>query len=137
MSSNEQIDTSDDLMDVDINQQFIADCAAAAAIKTKPGGGQSSQDENEECDQPRNDCRREEVTLEVEAAKARMFTTPGKNQPINSMFEYDKAQISPPTIQKYSSLVDENYLVVGSHLDGGLQNKILNNEYVDFARLIP
>ena len=26
---------------------------------------------------------------------------------------------------------------MGSHLDGGLQNKILNNEYVDFARLIP
>ena len=49
-SSDEQIDTSDDLIDVDINQQFIADCAAAAAIKTKPGGGQSSQDENEECD---------------------------------------------------------------------------------------
>ena len=33
-------------------------------------------------------------------------------------------------------MVDENYLVIGSHLDGGLQNKIINNEYVDFSKLI-
>ena len=44
---------------------------------------------------------------------------------------------SPPVVQQYSSMVDENYLVIGAHLHGALQNKITSNEYVDFARLIP
>ena len=33
--------------------------------------------------------------------------------------------------------VDENYLVIGSHLDTSLKQKIINHEYIDFARLVP
>ena len=36
-----------------------------------------------------------------------------------------------------SALCDENYLLIGSHLDMSLQHKIINHEYVDFAKLIP
>ena len=39
--------------------------------------------------------------------------------------------------QAFSSVVDENYLVIGSHVEPILQLKIINNEYVDFLRLIP
>ena len=32
---------------------------------------------------------------------------------------------------------DDNYIVVGTHLEQALQLKIINHEYVDFARLSP
>ena len=34
-------------------------------------------------------------------------------------------------------MIDENYLIIGTHVDPALQQKIVNHEYVDFARLIP
>ena len=40
-------------------------------------------------------------------------------------------------MQYHSALVDENYLVIGAHLEKGLIEKIINNEYIDFARLLP
>ena len=33
--------------------------------------------------------------------------------------------------------MDEEYLVIGGHIDSGLQQKIINFEYIDFARLLP
>ena len=36
-----------------------------------------------------------------------------------------------------SASVDDNYMVVGMHLDQQTQVKIANWEYVDFAKLIP
>ena len=39
--------------------------------------------------------------------------------------------------QGASSSMDDNYLVIGSHVDSSLQAKIMNHEYVDFARLLP
>ena len=37
----------------------------------------------------------------------------------------------------HSSMVDESYQLIGSHLDEITQQKIVSGEYVDFARLIP
>ena len=37
----------------------------------------------------------------------------------------------------HSSEVDERYLVIGVHVDPSIQQKIVNNEYVDFSRLLP
>ena len=39
--------------------------------------------------------------------------------------------------QMHSVLVDEDYLLVASHVDSPTLNKIINGEYVDFARLLP
>ena len=36
-----------------------------------------------------------------------------------------------------SAYVDEEYLVIGSHLDESICKKIINHEYVDFAKLLP
>ena len=33
--------------------------------------------------------------------------------------------------------MNENYLIIGRHVDLALQQKIVNHEYVDFARLLP
>ena len=37
----------------------------------------------------------------------------------------------------HSAFVDKEYLVMGSHVDEALVKCILNNEYIDFARLLP
>ena len=60
---------------------------------------------------------------EAEAAKARLFATPGKDNELNKQF--------------HSVMVDEDYLLVASHVDNATLNKIIAGEYVDFARLIP
>ena len=36
-----------------------------------------------------------------------------------------------------STSLDEDYIVVGNHIDKSMRNKIANSEYVDFAKLIP
>ena len=37
----------------------------------------------------------------------------------------------------HSVLIDETYIVVGSHVDDTIKSKIANREYVDFSKLIP
>ena len=76
------------------------------------------------------------MTREAEASKARMFATKG-NDSMNYFAQHKELDLglinSDP---QYSTLVDESYLVIGSHLDSNLKGKIVNNEYVDFARLL-
>ena len=139
---DKQIDTSDEMMEVDINEKFIADCAEEARKQQQQRGTKRPIDGRD--DQP---CTSKQVNRidhaedkirEAEASKAQMFRTPGKD----NFYEryYDVVDLdqeaSPPFPQHYSLMVDENYLVIGAHLDGAIQNKIINNEYVDFSRLI-
>ena len=35
------------------------------------------------------------------------------------------------------SVVDEDYLVVGNHVDNSIRQRIENGEYIDFAHLLP
>ena len=140
-SSEDQINTSDELMDVDINEQFIAECATQA--ERKRGTKRPMHEEAEDWNDLRQNkpSRGEEMVKEAEASRARIFGTPGncvevENQGFINGLTLNEGG-SPPVVQQYSSMVDENYLVIGAHLDGALQNKIMNNEYVDFARLIP
>ena len=37
----------------------------------------------------------------------------------------------------HTAYYDESYMVMGSHIDENLSKKILNNKYVDFAKLLP
>ena len=37
----------------------------------------------------------------------------------------------------HSVVVDEEYAIVGAHIDENLKRKIISGDYVDFARLIP
>ena len=41
------------------------------------------------------------------------------------------------TANQHSLVVDENYVVVGGHIDAMLRDKIKKGEYVDFALLLP
>ena len=37
----------------------------------------------------------------------------------------------------YSTIADENYMVVRAHIDSVFQGKIINHEYIDFVKLLP
>ena len=37
----------------------------------------------------------------------------------------------------HSSMIDEGYIVVGSHVDDTGKSKIANGEYIDFSKFIP
>ena len=64
---------------------------------------------------------------EAEASRARMVTTPGKQpREVELLLSF-----------LHSAYVDEEYLVMGSHLDETIIKKIKNHEYVDFSQLLP
>ena len=65
----------------------------------------------------------EQKIRDAENAKARMFPIKGKN-PNNCDF------VS-------TSLMDENYLMVGAHLDQQMIEKIQRGDYIDFGKLLP
>ena len=111
-SSEEQIDTSDEMLDVDVHR-FIADCAQ----EVKEGNiGNAEMDEN----------KRDNMIKEAEAAKARMLATPGKN-PFEPQHDFHKF------VNCQATVVDQNYIMVGSNIDEQLRHKIINHEYIDFT----
>ena len=38
---------------------------------------------------------------------------------------------------QFIAQIDEDYLLIGGHLDETIQNKIVKGEYVDFGKLLP
>ena len=127
-SSDERIDTSNEMIEMDVHnvQSFIADCAAEAANSRK-----RSLDVVEECSHedeigPHEDTER--MIKEAEASRARILTTPGK---------YNQVRFNGVTAMQHSSAVDKNYLVIGEHIKPSLRDKIIRGKYVDFARLLP
>ena len=74
----------------------------------------------------------ERVIREAEALKAWLYATPGNCSRNLSSWNNELANHSV----HQSSLVDENYLVIGTHVDPNLQQKIINCEYVDFSKRI-
>ena len=65
---------------------------------------------------------------DAETSRARILDVPGTTPIKNSGF--DRTIV-------HSALLDEGYLVIGSHLEESIKNKIGNGEYVDFSKLIP
>ena len=71
----------------------------------------------------------EDLVRVAEASKARIYEVPGKLQTIEKYLEW-------PDLF-HSVLVDEDYLVVGTHVDEATKRKIITGDYVDFSKLIP
>ena len=73
-----------------------------------------------------------QMTRDAEAAKAKIFPRPGKD---HEQFWFrvnnEKNEF------RFIAEMDEDYLVVGNHVDQVTQDKIMNGEYVDFSKLIP
>ena len=70
----------------------------------------------------------DQLIREAEQAKVRMYETPGRENFHNRM--NNKGEI-------VYSRTDDDYILVSAHVDNNTRNKIVNGEYVDFARLIP
>ena len=66
------------------------------------------------------DRRREEITREAERGKAHIFEVKGKE-----------------STYLHTALIDEGYVMMGTHLDTGTKQKIEEGQYVDLARLLP
>ena len=113
-SSEEPIDTSDETINMDVNDQFIADCATEETKQRRDGG-----------------CmygslvvvpyRGENAIHEAEASKGRVNPIQGNATPPSTGF---------------SAYYDENYKVIGTNIDPALRAKIINHEYVNFTHLI-
>ena len=128
-SSEEHIDTSDELLDVD---KFIADCQESVRRRT--------QDDKGEQHLKKQVNQADQIIKDAEENKARMLATPGNCQ-INFPVihnQLEPGQINAPLMaHQHATLVDENYLVIGGHVDEALRVRIVNHEYIDFARLLP
>ena len=68
--------------------------------------------------------RADRILWDAEAAKAHIITTPGKNSFHNNDY-----------IQSF--MIDDEYMLVGAHVDEATYNKIIEGKYVDFGKLIP
>ena len=126
-SSDERIDTSDELMEVDINDRFIADCEKEARRRSADKGATpyAEQRRLEDLSQA------EKVIRDAETSKAMMFGVKGN--------ELTEGNIIPIQLNNlhHATLVDDKYVTIGGHIDQGVQEKIRKGEYIDFARLLP
>ena len=129
--SNRDSSSSDDQIEVDTSDEqinvnnFIADCEKEAKRK-------SVESENTTLKIPGGI----QMVRESEASKARMVMTPGNNDLLT--YPHDRQrQLDVDPRAHQASVVDENYMTIGGHVDEGLRKKIVNHEYVDFSKLVP
>ena len=128
-SSEDKIDTSDELMEININEQFILDCQRQAQKDEQSCRQQQHQHQQDQAE-PDPLEKSQQVIREAEAAKARMFNTKGN-------YNYHPATLNFLPNSMRSVDIDENYLIIGTHVDMATQQKIINHEYVDFSKLLP
>ena len=103
--------------------QFIADAERAAAVQqgTSQHTGKGKEIEAIQFSHA------EQLVREAELMKAHIYDVQGKEMETNKDLN----------IIYHSSLLDEDYLLVGNYVDDVTKRKIGNGEYIDFARLMP
>lgn len=126
-SSDEPIDTSDELFDEGIDNLISGarkDAAVVHGEASTSAGGRRRLVEMAVPEQ-KSLTHAEQMIRDSENTKAKMLATPGT---------YNDKEISNFV---HSAFVDEEYLAIGSHLDETICRKIVNHEYVDFSKLLP
>ena len=86
-----------------------------------------------------------EMIWEAEEARARMLDPRDKDHDSNNFGQslafhkhgYDAKSFDVNREFVHSAMVDENYLLVATHVDESTQRKIEKGDYVDFTRLLP
>ena len=121
---NMPVDTSDELINIDCDK-FIAECSMEAD-KQRRREGEDREDPFK---------RSGNMIREAEGNPTRVKLPPGKQR----YHEFLGCARDQPLTERVlpANLVDEEYMVIGGHVDAGLQEKIINFEYVDFSKLIP
>ena len=115
-SSEEPIDTSDEMFDAEINDMpgdFIAECFSdAKRMATQTGAADGKGWCSDHPD------KGDELIRKAEAAKARMLAVPGNENSANLLRRFfEGPEMGAMRIaQQHSVLVDENYMSIGTHL---------------------
>ena len=72
----------------------------------------------------------DKTVRDAELAKAKIFEVPG-------MLQSEFNMPNPDNVMVHSMMVDEKYMSVASHIDVQTKTKIIEGQYVDFAKLVP
>ena len=99
------------------------------------------QDNGSEVNQHENraigpDKMTEQAIKQAEASKARIYITPGELNN-NDFAHVERQEIDTDNIFVHSAMVDENYLLLGNHIDAVTKQKIVSGEYIEFSKLLP
>ena len=78
----------------------------------------------------------DQIIKEAELAKAKMLPQKGDDFMFPTNFNGGDENFSSIPFE-FVAKVDQEYLVIGGHVDEVMQKKIVAGEYVDFSRLIP
>ena len=87
--------------------------------------------------------RTDRIIRQSEAAKARINQVPGKTAKMLAdevVMQQDKDNLEQVVTRRkimHSTLVDEEFCLVASHVEESIKRKIEEGEYVDFAKLLP
>ena len=144
-SEDQAVDTSDELMEVDVegdfNDRFIAGCRQEAMDRRRSCQGDRHRERSVGLKPGPSMEEGEQIIRQAETNKANLYATPGINNvsvPPNLDWLKGVGLVDRQNNAAHAAAsLDENYLVVGSHIDATLQQKIIHNEYVDFAKLLP
>ena len=82
-----------------------------------------------------------QMIKQAEATRANIFTTPGESNDVailNKLVDnIPSLSLDANNVFMHSAMVDENYLVLGNHVDLVTKQKIVLGEYIDFSKLLP
>ena len=123
-SSEEAVDTSDELMEIDhvfagVPVPGASDAQPPRAyLKDRPVAQLALEQEEGAL------TLAQKMIKEAEATRGKMLAAKGTYS--TNFQDFLK-----------TAYVDEEYMVFGSHLDDGICKKIINHEYIDFAKLLP
>ena len=82
------------------------------------------------------DHRTQQLLQQAEMSKAKIFQAPGENLQLDtSPNGHFSCKLSKELA--HSVMVDEKYLMIGTHLDDTTNLKIIKGDYVEFEKLLP
>ena len=72
--------------------------------------------------------RAAQIVKDAERSKAKIFATTGNNH-------FQEMDLQNQYV--HSAIADDNYMVVGGHIEESIYEKIIKGDYVDFSKLLP
>ena len=140
-SSDEMIDTSDEHLNNELEGLKIIGYGMND-FSDERRESRTDDDRHWERDSERRPITPARPTTSRPLLPPRQLTPEEKAEGYLREVEASKARILPSTgkvilSDTHSVLTDENFLVVGSHVDQNMVEKIQKGEYVDFSKLLP
>ena len=135
------IDTSDELLNpIEITEKQLTTTKDQMSRDENPRETQKQSKGGNERDKSAAEQHAEWVIQEAEGSRLRVAKAKGNDQEIESKLrqirmsqEFRKTHLQLVPVK---GMVDDNYMLVASHVEEAIRVKILNNEYVDFAKLL-